>query len=354
MIPLRLSLPLAALAAALAFVPSRAVDAAGIRADGSSTVYPITREAARRHGRRNAGTEIEVKFSGTTAGFRRFCAGETDIANASRPINGEELAICAAAGVRFVELPIAFDALAVVVHPDNGWAERMTVEELKSIWEPAAAGRITRWRDVRPDWPDAPIGLYGRGQDSGTYDYFTETIVGQARASRMDYTASENEETLAAAIAADPNALGFFGVGAYFRHWEDLKTVAVDAGDGPAYPSLDAVRAGRYSPLARPLFLYVDADGLKRRPDLAAFVGGYLAGLRDWVHFTGYMPLGEATYRRVLDRFEARREGSAFDGRLMVGSRLDDVLRRPWTGRDLTDPGPSRPRSVRTPSRPRD
>lgn len=291
-----------------------------IVADGSSTVYPITAEAARR-----TRTRIDNSFSGTTAGFRRFCAGETDISNASRPINAEELAACANAGVDFVELPIAFDAIAVVVNPANDWAHSITVEELRRLWEPAAEGTITTWRELRPEWPDRPITLYGRGQDSGTFDYFTTVIVGETRSSRGDYTASENEEELVAGIAGDPNALGFFGVGAYFRHWEELKDLAVDSGGGPVHPALREVLAGRYQPLGRPLFLYVSAASLQAKPELSTFLRAYLSGVNNWVHFTGYMPLSALAYDKALDRLSARTTGTRFDGELQVGVGIDEL-----------------------------
>lgn len=291
-----------------------------IVADGSSTVYPITAEAARR-----TGTEIDNSFSGTTAGFRRFCAGETDIGNASRPINGEELAACAEAGIDFIELSIAFDAIAVVVNPANDWASSITVEELRRLWEPTAEGAVTTWRQLRTDWPERPIALYGRGQDSGTYDYFTTVIVGETRSSRSDYTASEDEEELAAGIAGDPNALGFFGVGAYFRHWEELKDLAVDSGGGPIHPALREVLAGQYQPLGRPLFLYVSVASLEAKPQLSTFLRAYLSGIRNWVHFTGYMPLSAQAYDRALERLAARTTGTRFDGELQVGIGIDEL-----------------------------
>lgn len=291
-----------------------------IVADGSSTVYPITAEAARR-----TRTQIDNSFSGTTGGFRRFCAGETDISNASRPINGAELVACAEAGVEFVELPIAFDAIAVVVNPANDWATAITVEELRRLWEPAAEGTVTTWCQLRPEWPDRPIALYGRGQDSGTYDYFTTVIVGETRASRSDYVASENEEELASGIAGDPNALAFFGVGAYFRHWEELTDLAIDSGGGPVHPALREVLAGRYQPLTRPLFLYVSAASLTDKPHLATFLRAYLSGMRNWVHFTGHMPLSAEAYDRALARLEARTTGTRFDGELLVGIGVDEL-----------------------------
>lgn len=294
--------------------------AQSITADGSSTVHPITAEAARRTRAR-----VDNKFSGTTAGFRRFCAGETDISNASRPINGAEIKTCAAAGVEYVELPIAFDAIAVVVHPANSWATSITTAELRKLWEPAAEGKVTRWRQVRAAWPDRPITLYGRGENSGTYDYFTRVIVGTTDASRKDYTASEAEEYLAAGIAADPNALGFFGVGAFFRHWEELKDLAVDSGAGPVHPAMREVLAGRYQPLARPLFLYVNAGSLKGKPEVRAFVQGYISGLQSWVHFTGYMPLSKQAYEKALRRLAAGTTGTRFGGEIQVGIGIDEL-----------------------------
>lgn len=264
--------------------------------DGSSTVYPMTREAVRRFQRASPGHPIEVAFSGTAAGFRRFCAGEIDINDASREINAEEQAQCAENGVSFRQIPLAMDSIAVVVHPTNSWATDITVDELKTLWAPAAEGKVTRWSQIRPDWPDSPVKLFGRGQDSGTYDVFTQEIVGDTHRSRQDYTASENEEALAADIAADPNALGFFGIGAYHRHWDALKLLAIDSGNGPIYPTLATVSEGSYKPLTRPLFLYLSETSLQSKPVTQAFVQHYLEGVPSWIHFTGYMPLTAEQY----------------------------------------------------------
>lgn len=312
--------PLAATVAVIGAISAGEMYAQQITADGSSTVYPITLEATRR-----AGIDADVNFSGTTGGFRRFCAGETDISNASRPINAEEIVTCAEAGIDYIELPIAFDALAVVVHAENDWADSITIEELRKLWEPAADGTVTTWQQIREDWPDRPVALFGRGQDSGTYDYFTNVVVGETRASRSDYTASEDEEELASGIAADPGALGFFGVGAYFRHWEEIKDLGVDSGDGPVHPSLREVLAGRYQPLARPLFLYVKVTSLDNKPELAEFLRDYLGELQNWVHFTGYMPLSPQAYEQAIARLEAKTTGTRFDGKLQVGIGIDDL-----------------------------
>ncbi|WP_407291560.1 PstS family phosphate ABC transporter substrate-binding protein [Stutzerimonas zhaodongensis] len=272
----------------------------GLLIDGSSTVYPLTREAIKRFQRERPGHPINVEFSGTTAGFRSFCAGKTDINDASREINDEEQAECAENNVRYRQIPIAMDSIAVVVHPSNRWANDITVEELKTLWSPDAEGRITRWNQIRPEWPDRPIELFGRGQDSGTYDVFTGEIVGTTHRSRQDYTASEDEEQLASGIAAEPNALGFFGIGAYHRHWDELKLLAVDNGKGPVYPTLDTVAKGHYQPLTRPLFLYVNEQSLQRKPITQAFIQHYLQRLPSWIHFTGFMPLGSEQYQRSM------------------------------------------------------
>lgn len=255
--------------------------------NGSSTVYPLSKEAAQRFERSNATAHIEVKFSGTTGGFRRFCRGETDISNSSRLINEEEKSTCESQGIRYLELPIAMDSIAIVVHPKNTWANDIRAEELKKLWEPAAEGKITTWKDVRADWPDRPIVLFGRGQDSGTYDYFTSEIVGSTRSSRKDYTGSEDEEFLAEKIAAEQNSLGFFGIGAYHRHWNEVKLIAVDG----VYPTLDTVKNGSYKPLTRPLFLYVNEASMTNKATLVPFLNSYLNDLPSWIHFTGYMPI---------------------------------------------------------------
>ncbi len=280
----------------------RAITAQTVLADGSSTVYPLTHEAARRFERANANAHIDVKFSGTTGGFRHFCAGETDISNASRSINAEEKAQCESNGVRYLELPLAMDSMAIVVHPHNTWTNDITVAELKKLWSPEAEGKVNTWKDVRADWPDRPIALFGRGQDSGTYDYFTTVIVGETRSSRKDYFGSEDEELLASKIANEPNALGFFGIGGYHRHWDELKLVAVDDGQGPVFPTLETVKNGSYTPLTRPLYLYVNEDSLASKTTLRPFLDAYLSGITSWIHFTGYMPLAGSSYAESLER----------------------------------------------------
>lgn len=295
--------------------------------DGSSTVYPISVEASKRFQRRNRTSEFAVNFSGTGGGFKRFCNNETDINNASRPILEKELATCSAGGVKFVEIPIAFDALSIVAHPDNNWVEAMTVAELKKVWEAEAEGKITNWNQIRSGWPDRPLKLFGRGQDSGTYDYFTEVIVGEQGKIRSDYTASEDVDSLVEQIRKEPNALGFFGIGHYVKNWEDLKAIAVDSGSGPVYPSLDAVRTAQYRPLSRPLFLYVNAESLQTKPQVQPFLENYLRNLRNWVTLVGYMPLKDKAYNLALQRLQKREVGTAFGGKIQTNMTIEEALR---------------------------
>lgn len=264
--------------------------------DGSSTVYPLSKEAARRFERRAPKAHIKVDFSGTTAGFREFCRGQTDINNASRVINDKEQQACESNDIRYLELHIAMDSIAIVVNPKNTWAEGISVEELKKTWAPGAEGEIESWSDISGDWPDHPVELFGRGQDSGTYDYFTNAIVGSPRSSRSDYTASEDEEFLANRIAEEKNALGFFGVGAYHRNWSRLKLLSVDG----VYPSLETVKDQSYTPLTRPLYLYVNKDRIATKATLAPFLDAYLEGLNRWIHFTGFMPVDQSILNENL------------------------------------------------------
>lgn len=272
-----------------------------IIADGSSTVFPLTKEAARRYTQKHDAADIRVSFSGTTAGFKMFCSGKSDINNASRAINAEEIAACKSKQITYLELPIAMDAIALVVNPKNSWAKDISVAELKTLWRPAAESNIKTWKDLRPNWPDQNIALFGRGKNSGTYDYFTQEIVGATRSSRSDYTASEDEEFLAKGIANDVNAIGFFGIGAYHRHWDELKLLALKTSNGSVvYPSLDTVKNSSYTPLTRPLYVYVNTKALTEKKDLRQFLKDYVERLANWIHFTGYMPLENSQYQQNL------------------------------------------------------
>lgn len=272
--------------------------------NGSSTLYPVTQEAARRFRRSHRDADIRVTFAGTSEGLRQFCSGTLHIANASRAINPEEEAACTSAGIAYEEFMVATDTLAIVTHFENDWVDYLSVEELDRVWNESADGRVTHWNQIRPEWPERPLTLYGRGRDSGTYDYFTQAITGELRSSRRDYSASEDEEWLAEAIAADSNSLGFFGIGAYHRHWESLRVIAIDSGEGAVYPSVETAASRRYTPLSRPLYLYVSKRSLAQKPDLAPFLDSYFAGARRWLHLTGYLPLDAEVYTSNRERLQ--------------------------------------------------
>ena len=277
--------------------PSALSQEARIAVDGSSTVYPITEAMAEDFMAENRDVEITVGVSGTGGGFSKFCAGETDISNASRPIKDEEAATCAENGIEFVQLPVAYDAITVVIHPENTWAEEMSVEQLAMLWEPAAEGTIASWSDIDSSWPDEPINLFGPGTDSGTFDYFTDEIVGEEGASRADYTASEDDNILVLGVQRDANALGYFGMAYYLENQDSLKAVAVDG----VYPGPETVNDGSYTPLSRPIFIYVRKDSLER-DEVSAFVEYYLENAESIVPEIGYVALPSDMYEESLSR----------------------------------------------------
>ena len=277
-------------------------DKGNITIDGSSTVYPVTEAIAEEFRRVEPEVDITIGVSGTGGGFQKFGRGEIDIANASRTIKDEEIAIAENNNINFVELEVAYDGLAVVVNPENDWLDCITVEELRKIWEPAAQGTITRWNQINPEWPDEEIHLYGPGVASGTFDYFTEAIVGESGSSRGDYTASEDDNILVQGVAGDKYGLGFFGL-AYFEENQDkLKLVAVDGGDGCVEPSMETVSNGTYSPLSRPLYVYVNSSSLKN-PRVADFMNFYLDEAPGLLKDVGYVPLTDEEYQREKQKF---------------------------------------------------
>lgn len=314
---------------ALACSPQRA---ANVRADGSSTVFPITAAVAEEFNQTHQ-VGAAIGFSGTGGGFKRFCRGELDVSGASRPIKAAEAGQCASHGVEYVEIPIAYDGLAVVVHPKNTWVSSITTAELKAMWEPAAQGKSLRWSDVREGWPAHELHLHGAGADSGTYDYFTQAIIGEEHRSRTDYRSSEDDNDLVGWIAEDENALGFFGY-AYYEHDKSrLKLVPIDDersdnGAGPILPTPDTVAQGSYQPLARPLFVYVSTAALGR-PEVAAFVAFYLERAATLVPQVGYIPLPPAAYTLARQRVESRRTGSLFGARgSQVGVSIQALLEK--------------------------
>ena len=273
-----------------------------IDVDGSSTVYPITEAMAEEFGRSTGGkVRVTVGMSGTGGGFKRFCTGETQLSNASRPIKEEEKAQCAAAGVEYLELPVAIDGLAVVVNPQNTAVTCLTVDELKRLWEPGST--VNTWAQLRPGLPNEPIKLYGPGTNSGTFDYFTEVVVGKADASRGDYSASEDDNVLVQGVAGDRNALGYFGYAYYQENRDKLKAVQVDGGAGCVAPSPETVIGGQYQPLSRPLFIYVNRGALTR-PEVTAFLRFYIDKAPELVPAVGYVARPAADYQQGLQQLE--------------------------------------------------
>lgn len=303
---------------------------ASIKIDGSSTVYPITQAIAKQFQttKQQNKPEVVVNFSGTTGGFEKFCAGETDISNASRPILKSEMEVCNKNGIRYFELPIAFDALTIAVHPQNNWAKDITVAELKKIWEPAAEGKITRWNQVRASWPDRPLTLYGAGDNSGTFDYFTEATVGKTRTSRKDYTASEDDDVLVEKVSKDPNALGYFGYSYYEENQSKLKAVAVNNGKGAVLPSRQTVEKAQYQPLSRPLFIYANFESSQKKPALKDFLEFYLKNAPTTATSIGYVPLPEEAYNLDYVHFNRGKVGTVFEGKTEFNLTISELLRK--------------------------
>jgi phosphate transport system substrate-binding protein len=299
-----------------------------IKMDGSSTVFPIAEALAEEYQISKRGKiRVTVGIAGTGGGFKKFCRGETDMSNASRPILKEEMEACRAAGIKYIEVPIAFDALTIVVNPQNTWVKTLTVADLKKMWEPAAQGRVTTWKQVRSDWPAERLMLFGPGADSGTFDYFTEAVNGKAKSSRGDYTASEDDNTLVQGVENNKSALGYFGFAYYAAHKDKMRAIPIDGGKGPVAPSLEAVTKGTYNPLSRPLFVYVKEDSLKRA-EVKEFVKFMLTEGGALVAEVGYLPLPDKAYQLAWQHVEGGKLGSVFGGVPEVGVTIDDLLAR--------------------------
>lgn len=296
-----------------------------IAIDGSSTVFPISEAVAEEFQKKYPNVKVTVGISGTGGGFKKFLNREIDISNASRPIKSSEQELADKNGITYVELPVAFDGLSVLVNPQNDWVDHLTVDELKKIWEPGST--VKRWSDIRPNWPNQEIKLYGPGHDSGTFDYFTEAINGKEGAARSDFMASEDDNVLVTGIAGDKYALGFFGFAYYEENKDKLKLVPIDGGSGPIAPSAETIMDGTYAPLSRPIFIYVRSD-VMARPEIAQFVRFYMTEAKNLVREVGYIPLTDELYELALKRFEDRVTGSIFAGKgSQVGVRLDDLLK---------------------------
>ncbi|MDP2277858.1 MAG: PstS family phosphate ABC transporter substrate-binding protein, partial [Nitrospirota bacterium] len=301
-----------------------------IKIDGSSTVYPITEAVAEEFQKAKKGAvKVTVGISGTGGGFKKFCRGETDISDASRPILKKEMDVCKEHGIKYVELPVAFDALTVVINPKNDWIRSMTVEDLKKMWEPAAQGKVMKWSDVNPEWPNHKLSMFGPGADSGTFDYFTDAINGKEKASRGDFTASEDDNVLVQGVAHDKYAIGYFGLAYYVENKDKLKAVPiVNKGTTKAVlPSLDTVMDGTYQPLARPIFIYVSEKAMTR-PEVKEFVTYYLSNAAKLTKQVGYVPLSKAHYDQAKKNFDGKKLGTGFGGKNEVGIRVDELLKR--------------------------
>ena len=300
-----------------------------VKVDGSSTVYPITEAVAEdfQKSKKNS-VRVTVGISGTGGGFKKFCRGETDVSNASRPITKKEIEDCKAAGIEYLEMPVAYDALTVVINPKNTWAKTLTVAELKAIWEPAAQGKITNWKQVNPAFPDRPIKLYGPGADSGSFEYFTEAINGKSKSTRGDFTASEDDNVLVQGVSRDVGGLGYFGYAYYTENKDKLSAVALVAASGkPAVvPSVDTVVNGSYQPLARPIFIYINAKSAAK-PEVKEFVEYYMKNGEKLTKEVKYISLPAKAYAYNLEHFAKMAKGTKFGGENKVGLTIEELMK---------------------------
>ena len=300
-----------------------------VKVDGSSTVYPITEAVAEdfQKSKKNS-VRVTVGISGTGGGFKKFCRGETDVSNASRPITKKEMEDCKAAGIEYLEMPVAYDALTVVINPKNTWAKTMTVAELKAIWEPAAQGKITNWKQINPAFPDRPLKLYGPGADSGSFEYFTEAINGKSKSTRGDFTASEDDNVLVQGVSRDVGGLGYFGYAYYNENKDKLSAVAVVAASGkPAVaPSAESVIDGSYQPLARPIFIYVKAKSAAK-PEVKEFVEYYMKNGEKLSKEVKYVSLPAKAYAYNLEHFAKMAKGTKFGGENKVGLTIEALMK---------------------------
>jgi phosphate transport system substrate-binding protein len=298
-----------------------------VKVDGSSTVFPITEAVAEEFQIKNRKIRVTVGIGGTGGGFKKFCRGETDISNASRPILKSEMDACTKAGIKYIELPVAYDALTVVVNPKATWVDQVTVAELKKMWEPAAQGVVTKWNQVNPKWPNAPLKLFGPGSDSGTFDYFTEAVNGKSKSSRGDFTASEDDNVLVQGVESDVNALAYFGYAYYAPNASRMKALKVVNDKGIAVsPGEAVVLDGSYNPLSRPLFIYVNAASASK-PEVKSFIEFMLTEGAEYVKEVKYVPLAPQAYQLALQHFRGGKLGTVFGGVPAVGLKVEDLLK---------------------------
>ena len=313
----------------LALIPTLSTAQETVKVDGSSTVFPITEAVAEDFQKlKKNKVRVTVGISGTGGGFKKFCRGETDISDASRPILAREMEDCKKTGVQYVELAVAYDALTVVMNPKNVFVKSLTVADLRRMWEPAAQAKVLTWKQVNGSWPDQPLKLFGAGADSGTFDYFTEAINGRAKASRGDYTASEDDNVLVQGIARDGNAIGYFGYAYYAENKDKLKAVPiVNPRTGKAVePSPETVIDGSYQPLARPIFIYVNAKSLER-PEIREFVQYYMKSAEALVREVKYVPLPPKAYTYNLEMIDKKVLGTKFGGENKVGLTIEELMK---------------------------
>ena len=298
-----------------------------INIDGSSSVYPLTEAVAEEFRKIEPDIRVTVGISGTGGGFKKFLRGETDISNASRPISKSELEISRANGIEFIEIPVSYDGMAIVVSPKNKFIDFITVDELKKMWSPESQDKINTWKQVRDSWPDVPLNLYGAGTSSGTYDFFTEAINGKAKASRGDYTASEDDNVLVQGVSSDQNGLGYFGLAYYSENKGKLKLVPVKVNSEAEaiYPTVLTVESGQYQPLSRPEFIYVNVKSASN-PHVKKFVKFYLDNAAKLAQEVGYVALPAAAYQLSFKRFANNTKGSVFENKSTVGANLLELL----------------------------
>ncbi|MBY0572696.1 MAG: PstS family phosphate ABC transporter substrate-binding protein [Undibacterium sp.] len=300
-----------------------------IKVDGSSTVFLMTEVVAESFRDKNSNVKVTLGFAGTGGGFKKFCKGETDISGASRPILKSEMAECAKNGIRYLELPVALDALTVVVSPKNKFLSKITLEELKKIWEPAAQGSVKTWDQVNPAWPKTPMKLFGPGADSGTFDYFTEAIVGKAKLSRTDYTATVDSNVTVQGVSRDVNAMGYLGYAFYQENSKKLKALGIIQKDGKTavLPSIKTVMDASYKPLFRPLFIYINVKA-DERPEVREFVSFYLSTAENTAKKVKYIPLSMMDYAHTMVNYKVKKTGTAFGGEAEVGITIEELLKR--------------------------
>jgi phosphate transport system substrate-binding protein len=312
----------------LALAASAAHAESFVKIDGSSTVYPVTEAVAEEFQKSTKGAvKVTVGISGTGGGFKKFCRGEIDIADASRPILKKEMEECTKAGITYYELPVAFDALTVVVNPKST-VSQLTVVQLKKMWEPDAQGKVTNWNQVDPAFADAPLKFFGAGSDSGTFDYFTEAVNGKAKSSRGDYTASEDDNVLVQGVSRDVNAIGYFGYAYYAENQGKLKAVAIVNDKGEAVlPSEKSVIDGSYNPLSRPIFIYVNEKSLAK-PEVRQFVDFYMKNVPELASEVKYVPLPAKAYEANMEHLDKKKLGTVFGGEAEVGVTIEELIAR--------------------------